>query len=170
MTAGDGKGNGTDYLETLFAKARTEASSLLDSINLENLDKTGLPSRYINWLKKPNDEFENNLAALQTYISVLSLEYIPYQGGGCDDPELKMTHGICYYDDNPYIARVVISKDRNKALTNTEMARENFEKAMAMLIHEAGHFAGVKNHLFLDDLGAKLAKLYTKKAFLALSK
>ncbi len=166
---GDGKGNGTDYLETLFARAKTQSISLIENLTIENIDKTKLPKRHKNWLKKPHKDFINNLEALQTYISVLSLEFIEYGQGGCEDPELNITHGICYYDENPYIAQVIISKDRNIGLTIEENDNENLIKAMGMLIHEAGHFVGEKNHLLLDDLGAHLSKLYKDKNFLILS-
>ena len=166
---GDGKGNGTDYLETLFARAKTQSISLIENLTIENIDKTKLPKRHKNWLKKPHKDFTNNLEALQTYLNVLSLEFIEYGLGGCEDPELNITHGICYYDENPYIAQVIISKDRNIGLTNENSDDENLLKSMAMLIHEAGHFVGEKNHLLLDDLGAHLSKLYEDKNFIILS-
>ncbi len=168
-TSGDAKGNGTDYLETLFANAKVAASGLLEAITVENINRVNIPSRNKKWLLKPNDVFDTNLEALQAYINVLSLEFIEYGKGGCEDPELNITHGICYYDSNPHIALVKISKDRNKKLANKENFQESFTKAMAMLIHEAGHFAKEYNHYLLDDLGAQLASIYKQKASIILS-
>lgn len=176
VIAADGKGNGTDFLETLFAKAKVMASENLNSIDVADIKYLPISKRNKKWLSKDHPDFDTNLEALQVYISSLSISFKEFGEGGCEDPDSDNTHGICFYDDDPRISKVIISKDRNTALLahlndqDTELIdytdvqiNKSLQLAMAMLIHEAGHFVGEKHHIKLDNLGAQIAAIPSVK-------
>jgi hypothetical protein len=137
--AESGPGNGTDAVKILFAEAQNKLSDLVSSVSVEDLKSTDLDSRTRNWLQQ-----DAHWDTLKFYISHIRLAF---QIAACEDSQGR-TSSICFYDQNPKDPYVIVSLSENK---NTSS-----EQAMAMLVHEAGHFLGEMDHLFLDRLAVQL--------------
>ncbi|RZA05868.1 MAG: hypothetical protein EOP11_11770 [Proteobacteria bacterium] len=129
-----GPGNGTDYVKVLFADAQFELNRAL--LPWESADGWALSPPVAAWLSL--DRF----TSLKGYTRRMELRF---QAGACSDESQKPA-SICFFtDDGPYVV-VALSENRHTSR----------EQAMAMLLHEAGHFTGETDHLFLDRMGVEL--------------
>ncbi len=138
-----GPGNGTDYVEVVFADAKVKVGKLLDSISNEEMNKLEIDDLYKDWLSR--DINGNTRLFLMKFYSK-KIKYI-FQSQPCSDDYGKLS-GICFYNQDTNNPIVIISKERN---INTTL-----EQAMIMLLHEIGHFTGEMNHLFLDEFSAEI--------------
>ncbi len=138
-----GPGNGTDYVKVLFAEAQYNLLKSSVSINDAELAELPLAKELKDWLSQMQGS-ETRFAVLKRYLRTMELRF---QSEPCTD-FTKRPASICFFDDEPLNPYVVISLEENKLTTR--------EQAAAMLIHEAGHFVGEKDHLFLDRLGVQL--------------
>jgi len=147
--AGDRVNNGGDNIEPLFIQALLEARALLSNIHLQDVDNLAIEGGFRIWLKqevklKKDDSVRSRLEGLQIYLNAIELgfqEEAPCQ----DDHEDR---GVCYDDSDPNHSLVIASRKLNRSTTPSQ--------AEVILIHEAGHFIGEKNHLFLSSLGVAL--------------
>ena len=137
--AESGPGNGTDYVKVLFAEAQYELNRSMISLN----SPQGLPLDHEvrAWL-----EAKNRFLELKNYVRKMELRF---QQAPCSDVS-RIPASICYFTDEPSNPYVVISVSENKMTTK--------DQAIAMLLHEAGHFTGEMDHLFLDRMGLQLGR------------
>jgi hypothetical protein len=138
-----GPGNGTDYVKVLFAEAQYDVVRALTPLNDASLAGLGLPAETLNWLTGKS-QGDTRFARIKYWLRRMDLRF---QDGPCGDGSGKEAT-ICYFftpTNDPY---VVISVNLNRMTTK--------DQAMAMLIHEAGHFAGEPDHLLLDRVGVSL--------------
>lgn len=137
-----GPGNGTDYVKVLFAEAQYDVVRALAPIDDASLPSLGLPAEAQGWLLGQS-QGASRLSRVKYWLRRMDLRF---QQGPCSDDSGKPA-SICFFNppDDPY---VVISLLENKMTTR--------DQAMAMLIHEAGHFAGEPDHLLLDRVGVAL--------------
>lgn len=139
-SAGSGPGNGTDYVKVLFADAQFELNRAL--VGVENPGEFALSAPVAAWLKSRAADGEGRFAGLRRYVRTMELRF---QDEPCSDGSGKPA-SICFFTEGgPY---VMISVQENKQTTR--------DQAMAMLLHEAGHFTGEMDHLFLDRMGVEL--------------
>jgi hypothetical protein len=138
-----GPGNGTDYVEVLFADAKVKVNKLLESISNEGINKLSIDNLYKDWLS--HDINGNSRLFLMKFYSK-KIKYV-FQSLPCSDDFGKLS-GICFYIQDINNPIVIISKERNIHTT--------LEQAMIMLLHEIGHFTGELNHLFLDEFSAEI--------------
>lgn len=135
--AGSGPGNGTDYVKVLFADAQFELNRSL--VPYENADALTLSAPVSAWLGG------SRFTELKRYAHVMELRF---QEEPCSDGS-GAPASICFFTEGgPY---VIISVNENKHTTRSQ--------AMAMLLHEAGHFTGETDHLFLDRMGVELVRV-----------
>lgn len=137
-TEGGTSGGGGDKVEPLFVAARSKASSDLNRIEPNHIHQLNVPTFAKNWLMKGD-----NLSKLQFYVTAMELSF---QEGPCwvdGSPR-----GTCFDNSDPQHPKMVISYAYNQNTTRLQ--------AQALVIHEAGHFTGEKNHLFLSALGEAL--------------
>ena len=137
-----GPGNGTDYVKVLFADAQYDVVRMLTPIDDQSLPSLGLSDEVQSWLLgSAQDEFRIN--RVKYWLHQMDLRF---QQEPCTD-FTNLPASICFFKDEsgPY---VMISLKENKMTTK--------DQAMAMLIHEAGHFTGETNHLLLDRVGVAL--------------
>lgn len=133
--AESGPGNGTDYVKVLFAEAQFELNRAL--VPVESVEAFSLSAEAKAWLAP-------RFTQLKTAVRTMELRF---QQAPCSDGSGKPA-SICFFtDDGDY---VLISLEENKHTTRAQ--------AMAMLLHEAGHFVGEADHLLLDRVGVELAQ------------
>jgi len=139
-----GPGNGTDYVKVLFADAQYDVIRMLTPVDADGLKTCGLSAEVYGWLsgQAQNDTRFNRV---KYWLHAMDLRF---QQEPCTD-FTKLPASICYFKDQagPY---VMISLQENKMTTK--------DQAMAMLIHEAGHFTGEPDHLLLDRVGVALVQ------------
>lgn len=141
--AESGPGNGTDYVKILFAESQYTLLSTISSIGDAGINNLEIDSTIKAWLLA-NVDNTSRWQLIKYYLRTMDLQY---QQEPCSDFSKKPA-SICFFNEagkNPY---VMISLQENKMTTKTE--------AMAMLIHEAGHFTKETDHLFLDHVGVAL--------------
>jgi hypothetical protein len=133
-----GPGNGTDYVKVLFAQAQYDVTLALAPIDDAAVPSLGLSPEVAGWLLGQS-QGASRLSRVKYWLRRMDLRFQnePCPGGPT----------ICFYNEpnDPY---VLISLDGNRMTTQTQ--------AMAMLVHEAGHFAGEMDHLLLDRVGVAL--------------
>lgn len=139
------EGRGTDAVEALFYDAQKQISATLDKIQLDQLEALNLKPEFKTWLKG-GPEGQPRLAKLQYYTRKMTLKF---QEAPCWEPEGP--RGACYDNSAPESPRMIVSYSFNH---NT-----GSETAQAMLIHEAGHLVGEKDHLFLSDMGTDIVRV-----------
>lgn len=133
--AESGPGNGTDYVKVLFAEAQFELNRAL--LPVDSVEALSLSPEVRAWVAP-------RFGQLKAYVRKMELRF---QEAPCSDGSGKPA-SICYFtDDGDY---VVVSLAENKHTTRAQ--------AMAMLIHEAGHFTGETDHLLLDRVGVELTQ------------
>lgn len=130
-----GPGNGTDYVKILFAEAQFETLRNLEGVGVTELAGLSLSPEVRHWLS-------SRISKLQPQLRRINLKF---QAGPCGDAREK-TASICFFREEEDF--VLISIERNLLTTKAQ--------AMAMLIHEAGHFLGEMDHLLLDRVGVEL--------------
>ncbi|MBL6988948.1 MAG: hypothetical protein ISR65_04185 [Bacteriovoracaceae bacterium] len=137
-----GPGNGTDYVEVLFAQAKVEVAKLLDKLSKESLSKLQIDPLYTEWLT----EDVNGSARYIKFKFYSKVVKYQFQDAPCTD-EFGKESGICFYINPDNSLLVIISKLKNKLTT--------LDQAKIMILHEIGHFTGELDHLFLDEFGAR---------------
>lgn len=142
---GPGGGNGGDNVEPLFINAKKETVSLLNEITTADVDSLNIDEPYKNWLKTAS-----NLSHLQFYANAMKLSF---QDRPCN--EKKQPRSTSYSSSKNGDSVMCISYSYNRATTS--------EQAIALVIHEAGHFVGEKDHIFLSSLGAQLSSQNANK-------
>ena len=149
-----GPDNGTDYVKVLFAEAQANVNQELAAIS--NFDQLSLDTEFHNWLQGNSNSGQPRFSLLKTYLQIIELQF---QLAPCKDSHgLESTICFQYQSGKPV---VLISVTHNRLTTS--------DQAMAMLIHEAGHFVGEMDHLFLDRLGIALVKALKQPAFIETS-
>lgn len=141
IAEGEKGGNGSDNVEPLFIQAQQDAVGILEAIQPDLIDSMPLEIAYKNWLKEPG-----RLGKLLFYAKTVSLEFI--ESPCFEDGNLNQPRGACYDPSDPMNPKMIVSRSYNKATTP--------DQATAMVIHEAGHFTGEKDHIFLTRLGVAL--------------
>lgn len=138
-----GPGNGTDYVKILFSEAQAHLVNLAEPVTVQNIKQAKLSSEFKEWLTAGESP---RWVRLKFIIKKIDLQY---QEAPCQDDRGRQS-SICFLPnlDTP---TVLISRSENKLTTS--------DQAMAMLIHEAGHFLNEMDHLFLNDLGVSLVAL-----------
>jgi hypothetical protein len=145
--AESGPDNGTDAVKIRFAEAQNRITRLMVDLAVDQIPSLGLEEKYSSWLLLEEENTDlTRFESLRVFLGRMRLEF---QTAPCQDSQGR-TASICYFDQNPREPYVVVSLLENKETTS--------DQAMAMLIHEAGHFVGEKDHLFLDRLGTKLVQ------------
>jgi hypothetical protein len=139
------EGKGSDNIEPLFIKAKKDALAILEKIKLEEIDKLHVNESSKTWLKD-----SGHLGKLQFYIRKIEFTF---QEGPCN--EENHPRGTSYDNADPLNPKMCISYAYNRATTP--------EQAQALVIHEAGHFVGEKDHLFLSNLGVELVMQSNRK-------
>lgn len=142
-----GPGNGTDYVKVLFAEAALNDVRLFQRTSLQTLKDSTLPPDIKNWLLNRGRE-STRFEKLQTVLQNIELRF---QSDFCSD-ETRKPATICALVNTMGSTQypVVISLENNRLTTP--------QQAMAMLIHEAGHFIGESDHLYLDRVGVELVQ------------
>lgn len=138
-----GPGNGTDYVKVLFAEAQYSLLSTVSSVNDADLTTLTIDASIKSWLLASQNG-QSHWQTVKRYLKTMDLQY---QQEPCSD-FTKKPASICFFNEDPLKPYVMISLFENKMTTKTQ--------AMAMLIHEAGHFAGETDHIFLDHVGVQL--------------
>ncbi len=152
--AESGPGNGTDYVKILFAEAQNELNQRMASVNLNQVRNLQTEPQTQTWLQENLHSPSGRWAQLRFYLTNMRLDF---QNAPCEDAVGRQS-SICFYNQDPNDPYVLISIQENKHTTLTQ--------AMAMLIHEAGHFTGEMNHLFLDQVGVQLVQaLFAPRSF-----
>lgn len=140
-----GPDNGTDRVKVTFQQARVKLLELTKDIH-DLSSVRALEPIYVDWshqLVAGTDRW----TLIKYYLKGTRFDF---QQAPCGDQN-NQTASICFFNQNPSDPYVMISLSRN---LNTTV-----ETAMAMLVHEMGHFAGEQNHFFLDGFGAELVSL-----------
>ena len=137
--AESGPGNGTDYVKVLFAEAQFEINKNL--LPIASPDSLAVSAEVKAWLGNSVDG-ESRLDRLKFYLRKMDLQF---QEASCSDGSGKPAT-ICFFPG----PTVLISLAGNRMTTASQAA--------AMLVHEAGHFTGEMNHLFLDRAGVEIAE------------
>jgi hypothetical protein len=139
-----GPGNGTDYVKILFADAQYDVIRMVTPVDNDGLKGLGLSNEVYDWLSG-QAQSDSRFNRVKYWLHTMDLRF---QQEPCTD-FTKLPASICYFNDaaNPY---VMISLQENKMTTK--------DQAMAMLIHEAGHFTGEPDHLLLDRVGVALVQ------------
>ncbi|MGZ3651370.1 MAG: hypothetical protein ACXVB9_19225 [Bdellovibrionota bacterium] len=139
-----GPGNGTDYVKVLFADAQYDVVRMLTPIDDSGLPSLGLVPEVYGWLTG-TAQGASRFTRVKYWLHEMDLRF---QQEPCTD-FTKRPASICFFNDEtgPY---VMVSLQENKMTTK--------DQAMAMLIHEAGHFTGEKDHLLLDRVGVALVQ------------
>ena len=137
VRAESGPDNGTDYVKVLFVDAQFEVNRSVALVEKSHLASLSLSEDLRGWLSQGE-----RFAQLKRYLKVLDLEF---QTAPCSDGTGREAT-ICFFREPQ--PRVVISLDGNRMTTRNQ--------AMAMLVHEAGHLVGEKDHALLDRLGVEL--------------
>jgi hypothetical protein len=146
-----GPGNGTDYVKVLFADAQYEANRSLAP--LESTQSLSLDPTTRRWLDEQQGD-STRFTRLKSYLRKIELRF---QQDPCSD-ESRLPASICFYNEDPANPYVIVSLGENKLTSK--------DQAVAMLLHEAGHFTGEKDHLFLDRMGVQLAQALKAPSFL----
>jgi hypothetical protein len=148
--AESGPDNGTDVVKILFAESQNELNLRLNALNKDQVRALEFESDIVrSWLLQDLDSPMGHWAQLKFYISNMRLAF---QTAPCQDAQGR-TASICFFNQDAGDPYVMISLQENRMTTPSQ--------AMAMLIHEAGHFIGEKDHLFLDQVGVQLTKALT---------
>jgi len=152
-----GPDNGTDYIKVLFAEAQTELVHLFEPLTELQVRDLEVDKNFQDWLLQPMRQTSGKAhwESLRSYLAEIRLSF---QTEPCQDSQGRKA-SICYFNENPNDPYVVISLSENKHTTS--------QQAMAMLIHEAGHFVGEKDHLFLDQLGTQLVQALKQPKFIS---
>lgn len=143
--AESGPGNGTDYVKVLFAQARQELITELADVHSDQVRAMNLDADVKNWLVAvaTNGSATPHIEAVKAYLQILDMRF---QSDSCLDSEGRGST-ICFgYDQGKPVVLVALEQNRLTTL----------DQAMAMLVHECGHFTGEMNHLFLDRVGVEL--------------
>lgn len=132
------EGHGGDSVETLFLRAKKDAIRIVGAIDVDGIDALQIKSAYRNWLKK-----DDRLSMLQFYVSAMTLSFSDEPCITADEPR-----GLCYDNTDAKNPTVYVSRAANHDTS--------IKEAQALIIHEAGHFVGEKNHTFLSAMGVEL--------------
>lgn len=145
-----GPDNGTDYVKILFSEAQHQLVNLAEPVSSSTLEQSNIDSVFVEWLTSgPNPRWPK----LKYMFKRVDLAY---QNDLCED-QFGRKSTICFVNVES-APTVLISVTGNKLTTKTQ--------AMAMLVHEAGHFLNEMDHLFLNDLGVSLVSfLLTPRIF-----
>lgn len=154
--ADSGPDNGTDAVKVLFAEAHWELKKHSLLFSVQDIDSMELDEKMKLWLQTA----VQGLARWQKMKESVLRMRLEFQTAPCEDSQGR-TASICYFDENPSDPYVLVSLLENR---NTDK-----ERAMAMLLHEAGHFVGEKDHLFLDQLGVALVQAFKAPRYLSVS-
>lgn len=144
-----GPGNGTDYVKVLFAEAKQLLNQNLSDVHAADIKSMEIEEDVKNWLLSTTENGSQRIEVLKAYLQILELRF---QNEPCQDSEGR-TSSICFFQEQGKNL-VVVSLDQNRQTTS--------DQAMAMLIHESGHFTGEMDHLFLDKVGVQLTSQLTK--------
>lgn len=147
-----GPGNGTDYVKVLFADAQYEVLRSLMLVTDRDVNNLEVDPAIRIWLLE-STQSTSRLEKLKYYLRRMDLTF---QQGPCSDDSGKPAT-ICYFNDaeGPYVR---IALEENRWTTK--------DQAMAMLIHEAGHFTGETNHIYLDKVGIQMVNALQKPRLL----
>jgi hypothetical protein len=152
--AESGPGNGTDYVKVLFAEAQNVLNQRMSGLNQSQVRGLQVDEPSKRWLVENLPSPNGRWSQLKFYMSNMRLAF---QNAPCEDSSGRQS-SICFFNENPEDPYVLISVLENKNTTPTQ--------AMAMLIHEAGHFTGEMDHLFLDKVGVELVQsLFAPRSF-----
>jgi hypothetical protein len=153
-TGESGPGNGTDYVKVLFAEAQNVLNQRMSGLNQAQVRGLQVEESTKRWLVENLPSPNGRWSQLKFFLSNMRLAF---QNAPCEDSSGRQS-SICFFNQNPEDPYVMISVLENKNTTPTQ--------AMAMLIHEAGHFTGEMNHLFLDQVGVQLVQaLFAPRSF-----
>ncbi len=138
---GSGTSGGGDRVEPLFIQAQKDAISILASIHLEQVAQLPIQDYFKSWLKEGD-----RLQKIQFYSDAMSLNFQ-------EEPFIEdgRPRGTGFDATDPNNPKMIISRTLN---TQTSP-----DQAIALAIHEAGHFTGEMNHLFLSRLGVALEQM-----------
>lgn len=144
--ASDGQeGKGGDRAQPLFISAQNNARSIMERLKLNSLDKFGLSSSVVVWLKTGD-----NLSRLKFYVETMKPAF---QDEACNQSDKPRSASFFTGADGlPYMC---ISYSLNRLTSSAE--------ASALVIHEAAHFLGEMDHLFLSAMGVELVNKVTIK-------
>jgi hypothetical protein len=85
----------------------------------------------------------SRLNKLQFYVKAMILDKESFVEGPCN--EEGAPRGTCFNDSDPNKPRMIVSRSYNRMTTP--------DQAIALVFHEAGHFTGETDHLFLSQFG-----------------
>ncbi len=137
LNSESGPGNGTDFVKVLFANAREEAITILSDLTVESIDYLQMSEYFKEWLKE-DVQGSSRFVKLKFYAKTFKFHF---QKEPCPDE-----NSICFYQNKEPL--VVVSLDENQNTTE--------KQAVAMILHEVGHFTGEEDHLFLDRFASEL--------------
>ncbi|MGK5088687.1 hypothetical protein WDW86_14105 [Bdellovibrionota bacterium FG-2] len=127
-------------MEPLFIQAKKDAAGILNSIHFDRIDYLPIQDYFKTWLKEGD-----RLSKIQFYADAmtLNLQEEPFMEDG-------LPRGTGFDSSDPNDPKLIVSRTLNTQTSPDE--------AIALVIHEAGHFTGEMNHLFLSRLGVQLQK------------
>jgi hypothetical protein len=137
ITGHESSGGG-DRIEPLFVQAQQDVVVLLGNINLSQIDTLMVDPSYKTWLKE-----DDRLTKLQFYAKAMKLSF---RDDACNDG--GEPRGASFDASDPMNPVMCVSYSLNQTTTPAQ--------AEALVIHEAGHFTGEMDHLFLSSLGVAL--------------
>jgi hypothetical protein len=135
---GPGGSAGGDNVEPLFIKAQKDAVQIVDAIKSDKIDQLPINPPYQTWLSTGD-----HLSKLQFYVEAIKLSF---QDAPCNEGGAPRSTSFGYSASGQ--PQMCVSRSYNRSTTP--------DQAKALVIHEAGHFTGEMDHIFLSELGVEL--------------